>query len=534
MINGLINYLSQQYAYVWGLLVSHIRLSIISVAAAIIIGIPLGILISDKVKVQKPVLGLANVVQAIPSLAILGFLVPYMGIGENTAVFMVVLYSLLPILKNTCAGLGNINAETIEAAKGIGMTRRQVLFKVKLPVALPVIMAGIRISSVTAVGLMTIAAYIGAGGLGTLVISGIQTDNASMILAGAIPACILALLMDFVMARVERAVTPIALRFSASQLTPEREATERRHRRMTLAGTGGLLCFAVIMMVYQHFSSLPDIRIGSKEACEGVIIGNMLADLIEAKTDLKVERKLALGGTMIAFGALEGDEIDLYPEYTGTIYSTVFGQAPVPGSTPEGVYEEVKAGLKENYDVDVLNSFGFNNTYVLAVTKETAERYDLQTMSDLVSVSSQLTLGCSPEFAVREDGLPGIEKMYGLKFKDTPNFSGTLMYTAINSGQVDVITAFSTDGLLQKYDLVLLEDDKHFFPPYYMLPLVNGDTLEKYPEIAEVLSCLDDFINDDTMQYLNYRVVELGEDRAQVARDFLLENGLVTEEELGI
>ena len=124
--------------------------------------------------------------------------------------------------------------------------------------------------------------------------------------------------------------------------------------------------------------------------------------------------------------------------------------------------------------------------------------------------------------------------MYGLKFKDTPNFSGTLMYTAINSGQVDVITAFSTDGLLQKYDLVLLEDDKHFFPPYYMLPLVNGDTLEKYPEIAEVLSCLDDFINDDTMQYLNYRVVELGEDRAQVARDFLLENGLVTEEELGI
>ena len=190
MINGLINYLSQQYAYVWGLLVSHIRLSIISVAAAIINAALDCILISDKVKVQKPVLGLANVVQAIPSLAILGFLVPYMGIGENTAVFMVVLYSLLPILKNTCAGLGNINAETIEAAKGIGMTRRQVLFKVKLPLALPVIMAGIRISSVTAVGLMTIAAYIGAGGLGTLVISGIQTDNASMILAGAIPACI--------------------------------------------------------------------------------------------------------------------------------------------------------------------------------------------------------------------------------------------------------------------------------------------------------------------------------------------------------
>src|SRR5699024_1597304 len=136
------------------------------------------------------VLGVANVIQAIPSLAILGFLVPYMGIGANTAVFMVVLYSLLPILKNTCVGLQNISADAIEAARGIGMTRRQILFKVKLPLSLPVIMAGIRISSVSAVGLMTIAAYIGAGGLGTLVISGIQTDNSSMILAGAIPACV--------------------------------------------------------------------------------------------------------------------------------------------------------------------------------------------------------------------------------------------------------------------------------------------------------------------------------------------------------
>ena len=533
-MSGLMNYLSQQYAYVGNLLLSHIRLSILSVAAAIVIGIPLGIFISDKIKVQKPVLGVANVVQAIPSLAILGFLVPYMGIGANTAVFMVVLYSLLPILKNTCAGLSNISPDAIEAAKGIGMTRRQVLFKVKLPLALPVIMAGIRISSVSAVGLMTIAAYIGAGGLGTLVISGIQTDNASMILAGAIPACVLALLMDFLMSRVERAVTPIALRFSASQLTPEREQQERRNRKLTLAGAGGLLVFALVMVIYQHFSSIPDIRIGSKEGCESVIIGSMLSDLIEAKTDLTVERKMSLGGTMIAFDALDSGEIDIYPEYTGTVYTTVFGQSPIPGSSPEEVYQEVKAGLKENYEIETLNSFGFNNTYVLAVSRETAQQYGLEKVSDLVSVAGQLRLGCSPEFAVREDGLPGIEKMYGLKFKSTHNFSGTLMYTAITSGEVDVITAFSTDGLLQKYDLVLLEDDKQFFPPYYMLPIVDAKTLEKYPEIAEVLSCLDSFIDDDTMQAMNYRVVELGEDRAQVGRDFLLENGLVTEEELGL
>lgn len=237
---------------------------------------------------------------------------------------------------------------------------------------------------------------------------------------------------------------------------------------------------------------------------------------------------------MIAFDALDSGEIDLYPEYTGTVYTTVFGQSPIPGSTPQEVYDEVKAGLKEDYNIDTLNSFGFNNTYVLAVTRETAQQYGLEKISDLVSVSGQLRLGCSPEFAVREDGLPGIEAMYGLKFQSTHNFSGTLMYTAITSGEVDVITAFSTDGLLQKYDLVLLEDDKQFFPPYFMLPIVKGDTLEKYPEIAQVLSCLDNFIDDDTMQAMNYRVVELGEDRAQVGREFLLEHGLVTEEALGL
>lgn len=196
-MSGLLAYVQDHQQYIGLLLLSHIQLTLLSVAIAVCIGVPLGIYISERERLLRPVMGFANLAQAIPSLALLGFLVPYMGIGAVTAVAMVVLYSLLPILKNTCTGLRNISADTLEAAKGIGMTDMQVLFKVRLPLALPVIMAGIRISSVTAVGLMTIAAYIGAGGLGTLVISGIQTDNPNMILAGAIPACCLALLMDF-------------------------------------------------------------------------------------------------------------------------------------------------------------------------------------------------------------------------------------------------------------------------------------------------------------------------------------------------
>lgn len=531
-MTSLLNYVSQQHAYIIQLLLSHIKLTILSVTAAIVIGVPLGIFISGRQGVRKPVLGISNVIQAIPSLAILGFLVPYFGIGSGTAVFMVVLYSLLPILKNTCAGLDNINQETLEAARGIGMTKNQVLFKVKLPLALPVIMAGIRISSVTAVGLMTIAAYIGAGGLGTLVISGIQTDNSNMILSGAIPACLLALLMDFVMSRVERAVTPIAIRLSSSELTPERMQKEKRHRRQTVVLTFAAIASAFILMVVQYVNSKADLRIGSKEGCESVILGNMMADLIEAKTDLKVERKMSLGGTMIAFQALAGGEIDIYPEYTGTAYGTILGNNIVPGMTKEEVYNEVKNQIKDQYDIEILENYGFNNTYVLAVTKETADKYNLKTVSDLKNVNGTFKLGCSPEFAVRDDGLPGIEKTYGVKFKSSHNFSGTLMYTAITSGEVDVITAFSTDGLLQKYDLVLLEDDKNFFPPYFMLAFVNGDTLKKYPELLEPLSIMYGLLDDNMMQSLNYKVVEEGQDRADVARTFLLENGLVTEEEL--
>lgn len=527
-MTSLINYVSQQYSYIIELFLSHIKLTILSVAAAIIIGIPLGILISGKIKIRKPVLGFANVVQAIPSLAILGFLVPYFGIGSGTAIFMVVIYSLLPILKNTCAGLDSINQDTLEAARGIGMTNNQVLFKVQLPLALPVIMAGIRISSVTAVGLVTIAAYIGAGGLGTLVISGIQTDNSSMILAGAIPACILALLMDFIMSRVERVVTPIALRLSSTDLSPERAAKEKKHRKNTLILAASAICAAFVLMAVQFYSSKADLYIGSKEGCESVIIGNMMADLVEAKTDLKVTRKMSLGGTMIAFQALASNEINIYPEYTGTAFGTIMGNTVVPGMTKEEVYDIVVSQMKEDYGIDVLENFGFNNTYVLAVTKEIADKYNLRTVSDLKNINGLLKLGCSPEFAVRDDGLPGIEKTYGIKFKSSHNFSGTLMYTAITSGQVDVITAFSTDGLLQKYDLVLLEDDRNFFPPYFMLPIVNEDTLKKYPELRDVLSIMYDLLDDSTMQELNYQVVEQGKDRADVARTFLIEQGLVT------
>lgn len=206
------SYMSLHYADILFRAFEHLQMTLLSISVAILIGVPLGILISYIKSLRAPVLGFANVIQAVPTIALLGFLVPILGIGEKPAIVMVVIYSLLPIIKNTATGLANIAPDMLEAAKGIGMTRFQILYKVKLPLALPVIMAGVRISAVTSVGLVTIAAFIGAGGLGYLIYAGIRTVNSSQILAGAIPACIMALGVDWIGALFERWTVPAALR----------------------------------------------------------------------------------------------------------------------------------------------------------------------------------------------------------------------------------------------------------------------------------------------------------------------------------
>lgn len=203
-----INYIIENQGQIISLTIEHIKLVTIAVALAIVIGVPIGILISYVKKLNKPVLGLANIVQAIPSMALLGFTIPLLGIGTLPAIVMVVLYSLLPIIKNTYIGIQNISSQTLEAATGIGLTKWQILTKIQIPLALPVIMGGIRISAVSAVGLMTLAAFVGASGLGYLIYAGIRSVNNMQILAGAIPACILALLMDWIIGMIENLVTP--------------------------------------------------------------------------------------------------------------------------------------------------------------------------------------------------------------------------------------------------------------------------------------------------------------------------------------
>ncbi len=524
-MNEFFNYLLGAKDQIITLLFEHIKLTALSVGIAILIGIPLGILISYIKKFNKPVLGIASVVQAIPSMALLGFAIPFLGIGTKPAIVMVVLYSLLPIIKNTTTGINNINPDMLEAARGIGLTKFQILVKVQIPLALPIIMSGVRISAVTAVGLMTMAAFIGGGGLGYLVFSGIRTVNNYQILAGAIPSCILALLVDGLFGIIESLVTPISLQKTNNKSTMSKAKTIRVKKGILIVASCLLVFIFAITGISQKINNKKVITIAGKDFTEQDIVANILSELIENKTDISVNRKFSLGGTQVSFSALKSGEIDMYVDYTGTAYGDTLKYPPI--SDVEKVYNVVKKDFKDKFNIEVLKQMDFNNTYTLAVKKETAEKYNLKSISDLAKVGDKLTATTSLEFSNRQDGIIGLKEKYDFNFKNEIGIDGSPKYTALMNNESDVIDAFSTDGLLKKYALVTLKDDKNFFPPYYAIPLVRSETLEKYPEIEPLIEDVGDLLTDDVVSELNYQVDELRKEPKDVAIEFLKEQGLI-------
>ncbi|MBU3110981.1 ABC transporter permease/substrate-binding protein [Clostridium lacusfryxellense] len=521
--NSFMSFLVERKSEIIDLTLEHIQLTLFAIVIAIAIAIPLGILIVRYRKLSVPVIGFTNIVQSIPSLALLGFLIPLLGIGSKPAIIMVVMYSLLPIVKNTFTGLTNINPALVEAADGMGLTNTQVLLKVRFPLAMPIIMSGIRISSVTAVGLMTIAAFIGAGGLGYLVFSGVQTVNNNMILAGAIPACILAILLDFIIGKVENIVVPEGIKVNHSK-----NATKNNSffgsKKFKLITSGLVLLIIMSTLITSFIGNKNKIVVGSKNFNESIILGDMMSSLIEAKTDYKVERKLNLGGTNVVFTALKSKDVDLYVEYTGTCLVNILKKPTM--TDPTKVYDVSKKEFASKFGIDILNPIGFNNTYVIAVKKDFAKKNKLENISDLAKISSEATAGFTMDFANRPDGYLGLQKAYNMKFKSMKGIDGGLRYTSIQKNETQILDAFSTDGLIQKFDLKLLKDDKQFFPPYYAVPIVNQSTLKKYPELKGILELLDGKINDDTMRKLNYKV-DNGEQSRKVAEDYLKSINLI-------
>jgi len=266
--------------------------------------------------------------------------------------------------------------------------------------------------------------------------------------------------------------------------------------------------------------------VASKPHSEQYILAEMITLIIENGTDISVEKKLGIGGgTANIQPAMESGEIDIYPEYTGTGWLFVLKEELI--NDPEELYESVKAAYAEKYDMKWLGMYGFNNTYALAMKRSAAEEMGIETYSDLAEKGGPLVFGAEYDFYEREDGFPGLEDAYGLSFENMVELDIGLKYEAIGTDQVDVINAFSTDGLIKQFDLKVLEDDKMFFPAYNAATIVRQETLDMYPELEAVLETLTGQISDDEMTELNYLVENEKMDPAKVAEDFLKGKGLL-------
>jgi osmoprotectant transport system permease protein len=470
----------------------HLAMVGISILIAIAIGLPLGILMTRKESMSRPILAFANIVQTVPSLALFGFLIPIPfigGIGARTAIVALVLYSLLPIIRNTFTGISGVDPAIREAGRGMGMTDGQLLWKVEIPLALGVIFAGIRVATVIGVGVATIAAAVGAGGLGMFIFRGVSMVDSRLILAGAIPAAVLALVADFGLGTIQK-------RFSK------------------------LLCLVFAFVVLASCSGRDRIVVGSKNFTEQIILGEMLAQQIERKTNLQVDRRLNLGGTLVCHEALTAGQLDMYVEYTGTGLTAILKEPPSNDSTR--VYDTVRAAYDSRFGIEWTEPLGFNNTFAIIVRKSDAEKMNVKTISDAAPHTRTWTAGFGYEFIEREDGYPGLAKTYNLQFPNPPRVMDLgLTYKAVVDRQVDFIAGNSTDGLISALGLVVLADDKHYFPPYDAVPLVRRATVEKHPEVREALRALGGKISEDQMRRLNYSVDGEHRDVKQVVKEFL-------------
>lgn len=504
-MSALIAFWSSHRAELFALIQQHLVLVVISTGIAVVIGVPAGIFASRHRKLGRVVLFVANVAQTIPSLALLGFLLPLPfigGIGPRTALVTLTLYALLPVIRTTLSGLQSLDPAVVEAGTALGMTPRQLLFMVELPLALPTIVAGVRVATVIGVGTAAIAAAIGAGGLGEYIFRGLAMVDATTILAGAVPAAVMAITLDGLLAWTERSL--------------KRGRGRSPALTAALVGLGAVVAIAIWPA---RASSVMPIVVGSKNFTEQLIVGEIIAQTIEAE-GLPVSRKLNLGGTFIADQALRAGSIDVYVEYTGTAVTAIFKGEDVPHSSADALART--RALYQPLSLTVAEPLGFNNTFAILVRSADASQFGLRTIDDLSRVSGQFTPGFGHEFLQRADGFPGLTTRYGLTFAKAPRaMELSLIYKALADRQVDVIAGDATSALIDAFDLTMLEDTRQFFPPYDAVPVVRSGTLTQRPEVARALKRLAGQISAKQMRAMNRSVDVDHESPRDVAARFV-------------
>jgi osmoprotectant transport system permease protein len=483
----------------------HVLLVVVSTGVATILGVPAGILAVHRPRLGRPLVALANIAQTIPSLALLGFLLPLPfigGVGPRIAVVALILYGLLPIVRSTAAGLASIERSIVDAGVAMGMTPRQLLTLVELPLALPSIVAGVRVATVLTIGTATIAAAVGAGGLGEYIFRGLSMVDATVILAGAIPSALLALAADAGLTWVER-----------------RLRRERRPARRIVPLAAGAAALAALTFLFVSASSdTRSIVVASKNFTEQVVLGELIAQTLE-REGVAVTRRLNLGGTFICDRAIRGGDVDVYIEYTGTALTAILKE-PVQRDG-----EAVLARVRERYaeqGLSVLPPLGFNNTFAILVRRRDAETLALRTVGDLQKMRDRWRPAFGYEFLERADGYPGLAAAYGLSFATAPRAMDlSLVYRALAGGDVDVVNGDSTSGLIDSLDLAVLTDDRAYFPPYHAVPVVRSAVLLREPKVRRALERLAGRISEAKMRRMNRAVDVEKEDPAVVVRRLL-------------
>ncbi len=519
----MLEFLKANWSDILSHIAQHMWLVFISIAIAIVVALPLGILITRRKRLRAPVLGIANVMQTIPSLALFGFLIPLPfigGIGPRTAIVALVFYALLPIIRNTVTGILGVDRSVRDAAVAMGMTDRQVLFQVELPLAMSVILTGVRVAVVITIGVAIIAAEVGAGGLGEYIFRGLRLNDNRLLLAGAVPSALMALAADFGFSMIEK------------RFDPNTRRTRSRGQLRLLAAA--VLVIGIVIMGFairqgirsRSKASLSHgrVTVGSKDFTESVLLAEIVAQMLEAR-NIEVDRRFDLGGNL-SHGALVAGNIDLYPEYTGTSFTEILHHDPI--SAPRAVYDQVKREYAEGFKVEVSPPLGFDNTFAILIRGEDARRLNLKTISDAARYAPQWRAGFGHDFVSRKDGYPGFSRVYALRFADAPHqMALDLTYTALASRKVDLIAGNSTDGRIAALDLVQLEDDRHYFPPYEAVFLTRKDALARVPALAEVMQKLAGALPTEEMRKLNYQVDGEKRDKKYVVRDWLKAKGLI-------
>ena len=483
----------------------HLQISLAALLLAILIAVPLSIFLTNYRRLAAWVLQLTGIVQTIPSLAILGLLIPFIGIGTLPAIVTLVVYGLFPIVQNTITAFWELDPQLEEAATAFGMTRWEKLRKYQLALAMPVMMSGIRTAAVMIIGTATLAALIGAGGLGSLILLGIDRNDSALILIGAISSAFLAVVISLILGAL----------------------TKRRPKTLLLSFlTTAVLVVASFAQPYLLPMGNNKLIIAGKLGAEPDILIHLYKELIEQDSHLQVEVKPNFGKTSFLYEALKAGSIDIYPEFSGTITASLLTNPPQLANDQEAVYEAARDGIYQQDKLIYLKPMAYQNTYAIAVKEAYAMEHGLETISDLKKVESTARTGFSLEFNDRPDGKKGLESLYGLKL-NIQTMEPALRYQALEQDKLDVIEVYSTDSQIIKYGLKLLQDDKHLFPPYQGAPLLREETLKQHPELEGILNKLHKKITATEMATMNYQVDVEGKSAKEVAHDFLLRQGLL-------